>query len=347
LRANARDPQPEDATGAVLAAFDTFQIVAIGDYPGSQDLQGFILSLVRHPSFTNVVNDIIVEGTNGLLQPILDRYIAGDDVPMTEARRLWRDETNPVVMNQFHAQLFPLLRRINQQRPPEKRLRVVAGEDGIDWANVTPAINGQYVGHRDEHIAAVMEAAVFAKHRKALMLYGGAHLWHGLRGDTPGWLNAMGYFESKHPGVTFVVFPYVGARQRVQCGLPIPTTGVSVETVMSSWPVPSLVRTKGTWLEEFAKAELWSRQTLLESQFGLRLLDRSVNPVDAFLYLGPPDLLLATQPSLYGFGDKDYVTELRRRQTAAGGSGTDARTDPDQVRAREGEVFLCEVGRSK
>jgi hypothetical protein len=116
---------------------------------------------------------------------------------------------------------------------------------------------------------------------------------------------------------------------------------------MSSWPVPSLVRTKGTWLEEFAKAELWSRQTLLESQFGLRLLDRSVNPVDAFLYLGPPDLLLATQPSLYGFGDKDYVTELRRRQTAAGGSGTDARTDPDQVRAREGEVFLCEVGRSK
>src|SRR5260221_61837 len=77
----ARQPKPEDATRAILAAFDTFRVVAIGDYHGTKDLNDFVLSLVRHPAFPNVVNDIVVEGTNSFLQPILDRFVSGEDVP--------------------------------------------------------------------------------------------------------------------------------------------------------------------------------------------------------------------------------------------------------------------------
>jgi hypothetical protein len=66
-------------------AFETFQIVAIGDIHGSKDVGDFVLSLVRNRAFPSVVNDIVVEGANGLLQPILDQYMAGDDVPIAEA----------------------------------------------------------------------------------------------------------------------------------------------------------------------------------------------------------------------------------------------------------------------
>lgn len=51
------------------------------------------------------------------------------------------------------------------------------------------------------------EAEVLAKHHKALIFYGGAHLWHGLREDAPGYENAMGYLERKHSNLAFVVFP--------------------------------------------------------------------------------------------------------------------------------------------
>src|SRR6185436_18438237 len=74
-----RDPRPEAAIPALLAAFDTFQIVAIGDYHGSSDVEDFVMALVRHPAFPRAVNDVVLEGINGMLQPLLDRYVAGDD----------------------------------------------------------------------------------------------------------------------------------------------------------------------------------------------------------------------------------------------------------------------------
>lgn len=341
----ARDPKPEDPARAIFAAFDTFPIVAIGDYHTSQDLKNFLLSLVRNPAFPNVVNDIVVEGTDGLFQPVLDRYVAGEDVPMSQARQLWRDGNNPAGANDFHAQLFQLVRRINQKLPAVKRLRIVMGEDGVDWSNITKDAFDQYLGHREEHIAMIMEREVLAKHRKALMFYGGAHVRHGVRGGDIGWMNAMGIFETKHAGVTFVISPYFGAMQRrAGCGAPATAAGVDIGARLSAWPVPSLARTKGTWLEVFAKAENWTPLETMEANFtGKRIIDSTMIPIDAYLYLGPPDLLITTLPSVFTFADKDYLAELHRRQIAVGQSGTDPRTNPDIVRAQDSAVLLCQA----
>ena len=48
------------------------------------------LSLIRNPAFSEKVNDIVFESGNSLYQPILDRYIAGEDVPFTEVQKVWR-----------------------------------------------------------------------------------------------------------------------------------------------------------------------------------------------------------------------------------------------------------------
>jgi len=70
--------------------------VGIDAAQGRKDLDDLVLHLVRDPVFPLKVNDIAVECGNSLYQPILDRYIAGDGVPLSEARRIWRDTTQPM-----------------------------------------------------------------------------------------------------------------------------------------------------------------------------------------------------------------------------------------------------------
>jgi hypothetical protein len=330
---NDRDPKPEAATRAILEAFKTFKVVAVGDNHGTKDLNDFVLSLVRHPEFPDAVNDIVVEGTNSLLQPMLDRYIAGEAVPIEEARQLWREGTVPTGVNDFQAQLFQLVRRINQQLPLAKRLRVLAGEPPVDWSNLN---RRSAIRQREAHIAAVVEEQVLAKNRKALMFYGALHVAHGVLGGEM----AVGRYEQKYPGVTFVITPYLGAEDGDHCGWPKPVAGVAHETKMASWPVPSLVRTKGTWLADFARAEWFENSftALLSTPPG----PGSPDPIDAYLYLGPPDLLLGTQPSVFTFTDKDLLAEFRRRLSPNAGDAIWARIDPDKVRELDRDVLRCD-----
>jgi len=96
-----------------------------------------------------------VECGNSLYQPILDRYIAGDDVPLSEVRQVWRNTTQPMCgMSGFYEVLFPLVRRINQKVPPEKKLRMLAGDPTIDWSKVKS--NSETMLDQDANIASVM-----------------------------------------------------------------------------------------------------------------------------------------------------------------------------------------------
>src|SRR5581483_8442668 len=65
---------PQPAAPAILAAFDTYEIVAMPEAHGDKDLDDFIFSLIRNPEFPEKVNDIVVECGNSLYQSILDSY---------------------------------------------------------------------------------------------------------------------------------------------------------------------------------------------------------------------------------------------------------------------------------
>jgi hypothetical protein len=51
---------------------------------------------------------------------------------------------------------------------------------------------------------------------------------------------AVSRFEQRHPGITFVVLPWIGHTQRDRCGLPVDLPP-SAQSQMASWRVPSLV----------------------------------------------------------------------------------------------------------
>ncbi len=227
------EPGPEPAVPAILAAFDKYEVVGMPEAHGQKDLDDFILSLIRNPSFPEKVHDIAVECGNSLYQAELDRYIAGEDVPFTTVRKVWRNTTQPMCgMSGFFEQFFPLVRAINQKLPPERRLRVLACEPPIDWEQVKTLEEQRKFRDRDGSIASVMEREVLSKHRKALMLFGTFHLMHAMN-------NAVSTYEKNYPNVTFVVSD-LGI---FDTELPRLSAGP-----FASWPIPSLARTKGTWL---------------------------------------------------------------------------------------------------
>src|SRR5579863_2218148 len=164
---------PRPAVSPILEAFDKYEVVGMPEAHGLKDVDDFILALIRNPAFPEKVNDIAVECGNSLYQPILDRYIAGEQVPFLEVQKAWRNTTQPMCgISGFFEQFFPLVRAINQKLPLEHRLRVLTGDPPIDWQQVKSAADVRKFGSRNPTIASVMEKEVLAKHHKALMLFG-------------------------------------------------------------------------------------------------------------------------------------------------------------------------------
>jgi len=315
------DPKPENATEAILAAFDKYEVVAMDSAHGNKDLDDFILDLIRNPDFPGKVNDIAVECGNSLYQPILDRYIAGDDVPLSEVQLTWRNTTQPMCgLSSFYEQFFPLVRRINQKLSPEKRLRVLAGDPAIDWSKVQSRDDVPIrLRNRDASIASVMKNEVLSKHRKVLMLFGTFHLFHS------GTLfpSAVQLYEKEYPGVTLVIADHVGFGNWT----PLAKYNGEFEARMASWPVPSLVQhLQGTWLASLLDADYSSGAVHIKLINGISGTQARITPIvlegysrmiDAYLYLGPRDLQLL-EPPAQTLLDKDYMAELHRRATVLG-----------------------------
>ncbi|HZQ17617.1 MAG TPA: hypothetical protein VFA90_02765 [Terriglobales bacterium] len=277
---------PQPAAPAILAAFDRYEIVAMPEAHGDKDLDDFIFSLIRNPEFPEKVNDIAVECGNSLYQSILDRYIAGENVPFAKVQKVWRNTTQPMCgISGFFEQLFPLVRAINLTLSPTKRLRVLAADPAIDWDHVKTIDDYLRFKDRDVSIASIMEKEVLAKHRKALMLFGVVHLMHGVAVPPPG--NAVTIYEKDHPHVTFVI-------NNLADDLNVPASAVSR---FANWPVPSLAAARDTWLGGMQLAKVFPVPFSLNQEcqpvYNFPQERPMADLVDAFLYLGPSGLRLA------------------------------------------------------
>jgi len=318
LNPGGRSPKPSDATEAILAAFDKYEVVGMGAAHGNKDLDDFILRLVRDPRFPTKVNDIVVECGNSLYQSVLDQYIAGEDIPLSEARQVWRNTTQLMCsVSGFYETLFPLVRRINQKLLPGRKLRVLAGDPVLDWNRVKD--QSDVMLDRDARIASVMQKEVLSKHRKALMLFGTFHLFHS-NGSSPIKLeSAVQRYEKNYPGVTLVIADQIVFYNPTDFAK---YNGRELEAQTTSWPVPSLVQNiQGTWLGDVNKTYF-------------------SDMVDAYLYLGPGDLLLVEPRPAEILSNKAYMAELRRRAAIIGDDLLKDLVNPDTLSDKDFSPFL-------
>ncbi len=334
--AKPADPVPEPAISAILAAFDKYEVVAMPQGHGMQDLNDFILSLIRNPAFSKKVNDIEVEFGNSLYQPILDRYIAGEDVPFTEVQKVWRKMGQPASgASGFVEQFFPLVRALNQKLPRERRIRVLAGDSPVDWDQIKSMDDVIRLVHRDASIASVMEREVLSKHRKAFMLFGTFHLMHG----TPG--SAVSLYEKDCPNLTFVIS---------ELGIFDTDLPSLYDSKFVNWPIPALARAKGTWLGALDLGRFIPPGIRMDQDCNVhhdfpKSLQRPIEElVDAFLDLGPQDLRLREKIPADIALDVNYRTELQQAGAMIGfpngASETPKEFDAEVVNSAADPLFV-------
>ena len=166
-------------TNCVLAAFDTADVVALHDrhrQKGDSDLR---IALVRDPMFPKKVRDIVVEFGNSRYQAILDRYIAGEDVKVSQVEPVWRNTTQLGVWDSpLYAEFFAAVREVNLKLPRSARIKVFAADPPIDWSTIRDRDSYlKFEFQREETPAQIVTQLVSSK-RKILLIYGSNHLYH-------------------------------------------------------------------------------------------------------------------------------------------------------------------------
>lgn len=159
--------------------------------------------------------------------------------------------------------------------------------------------------------------------------------------------SAVESYEKNFPGVTLVIADHTGFGN----DSPLAKYNDEFESRMVAWPVPSLVQDlPGTWLADL----LDKTQTLGGGAVIFRVgkdgkrtespVDSSDVPaskaVDAYLYLGPRDLLLEEPRLAEVFLDKDYMAELKRRAAIRGSDSVSDQADPEKISDRDYSPFF-------
>jgi hypothetical protein len=173
-----KPPAVQPAIDGILSAFKDRPLVGMSDAHGLAQQQDFYAALLRDPRFAREVGNVVVEFGTASHQAIIDRYVAGEDVPYTELRKVWSDAVgwNPTVTYIGFANVFATARAVNLTLPPAQRIRVWLGDPPIDWSTATERDARAALRNRDTHAADVIVANILSRNRKALVIYGGAHL---------------------------------------------------------------------------------------------------------------------------------------------------------------------------
>jgi hypothetical protein len=264
-----RPAVPLEPVAAILDAFRTYSIVALGEGPhGNEQSHQFRLSLIRNPGFAAVVNDIVVEFGNARYQDVMDRFVRGENVPYDRFRQVWLNTTahGSVWDVSIYEEFFRAVRDVNAALPKERQLRVVLGDPPVDW-NSSRSILEQIrdYGTRDAFPLPLILREVVAKHRRALLIYGDGH------------------FPRKRPDVEApsIVALLESTGTRV-FSINTNADNADLEELqpdISRWPVPSLTLIRGTTLE---------RAPFRSSPYPSNTVLADDKQFDAILYLGHP-----------------------------------------------------------
>ena len=168
-----------DPITAIIKAFDSHDVVAMGErHLNFQDYE-FRVSLIQDPRFAGVVNDIVVECGNALYQDVMDRFISGENVTDDELRKTWSTTTQGGLWSasNIYENFFRAVREVNLSLPKEQKLRVLLGDPPFDIEKQTEEALMNARMQRDSYPAGLIQREVIAKGRRALVVYGAAHFY--------------------------------------------------------------------------------------------------------------------------------------------------------------------------
>ena len=151
-----------EPVSAILNAFSTHDVVALGDFHHDLQLHVLRMQLLAHPHFSEVVQDIVFEFGTPQHQQLLDRYVDGDDVSPADLRGVSSEGMFNAVwdFSDVYRQFFAAVRQRNTTLPADRRLRIVLAESEPRTM---------------EAEAEIIHQESVAKGRKALLVIGAMH----------------------------------------------------------------------------------------------------------------------------------------------------------------------------
>ncbi len=343
------DPQVVNAVDGLLAAFETHDVVAIGEQHGIAELGHLYQALLRDPRFPEIVDAVVLEYGNARYQDLVDRYMNGEDVPYQELRQVWNDAVGriPGGTEVMYVQLYSTLRAVNQTLPEGERIRVLLGDPPINWSSVTTLDDVlPYQLSRESHFAEVVIHEVLDQGLKALVIIGAPHLDRSdpsemptlptnaasdTQIDLPPQTGVMQQIvETAYPRATFVAVVHTGFVED-ECN-------AEIEARMAAWQQPALAYVHGSWIEQISCTKFPAPIFITPGTVGqgdqmmgapnmlpldgnappvsippMQALPSMITQADAYLYVGNRDDLTMSpfEPAIYL--DMDYFSETSRR----------------------------------
>ncbi len=169
---------------SVAACFDSHQFVFIGSTHGDVKIEEFLACLVSRPKFTQRVTDIVLEQMGSGHQRLLDRYVLGlESIPPDSVASFWFDTDAPTLWATLPQvrKFLEALRDVNRTLPAAKRIRLIGGNEGIDWAKVNvPEDLAPYPFKTNLMPHLLVEHLAKEPHNRTLVVYGDCHIhWRG------------------------------------------------------------------------------------------------------------------------------------------------------------------------
>jgi hypothetical protein len=268
---------PIDPYSAILDAFASNPIVALGEGEhNNEQSHAFRLSLIRHPRFPLLVNDIVVEFGSARYQSLMDRYIVGGNVPSNVLRQAWQNTTqhSPVWDVSIYEEFFRAVRAVNVTLPKERQLRVLLGDPPVDWdSGRSIETQVRELGTRDGFAANLVLREVLAKQRRALVIYGDMHFVRAPDRQQ----NIVALIENSGAKV-FTINTHADEVDLAR-----------LQSSISQWPEPSLALIRGTTLDLAPFGYDVSARTTKSLKTGSTAeISALAGKFDALLYLGHP-----------------------------------------------------------
>jgi hypothetical protein len=221
------NPTVSPAIDGIIAIFRDHPLVGLGDYHGLAQEEDFYAALIRDPRFAQEVGNVILETGEASSQPVIDRYVNGENVPYEDLRKVWSNPVGwiPTVTALGLINVYATIRDVNSKLPVGQRIHVWLGDPPIDWtkmhsrSDVDPILR-----QRDSYPASLIEQEILQKGKKALVIYGTFHFF-GSQG-------LWGLVSQSHPGAFIRVTPYTGYVEK--------NCSEDFESQIAGWPLPAL-----------------------------------------------------------------------------------------------------------
>ena len=171
---------------AFAATFAAHQFVFVGSTHGDAKIDEFLTCLVSRPTFKQRVTDIVAEWASSGHQRLLDQYLFElAPVSRDSLAPVWFDTDAPTLWTTLPQvrRFLEALREVNRNLPATRRIRLLGGNEGIEWAKVrSPEDLAPYPFKTNFMVHLIPEHLARTPGNRTLVVYGDGHIRHDGRG---------------------------------------------------------------------------------------------------------------------------------------------------------------------